>query len=56
MAFRWRDDYGPLIVVFGSFIPHQAKKTNKVGPPLTKLSGSAHASSLVASAISITIS
>ena len=42
-----RADDGPLIVVFGSSTPppHQAlKKTlSKLDPPLTKLSGSAHA-------------
>ena len=45
MAFCWRVDDGPLIVVFGSFLPSLIKKKNivKVGPPLTKLSGSAHA-------------
>ena len=50
MAFRWRADDGPLIVVFGSFLPHQPKKKKKKkktyvvkdGPPLTQLSGSAH--------------
>ena len=51
MAFRWRAHDGPLIVVLGSFLPSSTKKkkkkTNKknevkVGPPLTKLSGSAH--------------
>ena len=45
MAFRWRADDGPLIVVVGSSPPppHQLKikqKHVKVGPPLTKLSGS----------------
>ena len=36
----------PLIVVFGSSLPSSKKKKKnvvKVGPPLTKLSGSAHA-------------
>ena len=44
MAFRWRDDDGPLKVVFGSTLPSITKKTKnvKVGPPLTKLPGSAH--------------
>ena len=39
MAFRWRGYDGPLLVLFGfsTFI----KKKN-VGPPLAKLSGSAH--------------
>ena len=48
MAFRWRADVGPPIVVFGIFPPYQTKKKEKekinvikVGPPLTKLSGSA---------------
>ena len=38
MAFRWRAEEGPLIVVFLI----SKKKLVKVGPPLTKLSGSAH--------------
>ena len=47
MAFVWPAVDGPLIVVFGSFLPSSNKKTKtkkpvKVGPPLTKLSGSAH--------------
>ena len=47
MAFRWRANDGPLIVVHGSS-PHILKKKKKknlvlVGPSLTKLSGSAHA-------------
>ena len=34
---------GLLKVVFGSFLPSQVKKNvAKAGPPLTKLSGSAH--------------
>ena len=46
MAFRWRADDGPLLLVFGS--PHQQKeikkqtKKLKVGPPLKNLSESAH--------------
>ena len=41
IAFHWRADDGPLIVVFGS--SHQLKEiVVKAGPPLTKLSGSAH--------------
>ena len=33
MACRWRADDGPLIVVFGSFIPPQTKKTlSKLNP------------------------
>ena len=43
MAFPWRADDGPILVVFGSSLPHQLKKTLvKCGPPLTKLSGSAY--------------
>ena len=47
MAFRWRAHDGPLIVVLGSSLPSSTKKKTKknvvkVGPPLTKLSGSAH--------------
>ena len=44
MAFRWRADGGPLIVVFGSShqLKTKKKKIVKVGPPLTKLSGSVH--------------
>ena len=44
MAFRWRADDGPLKVGHGSSLPPSTLKTNvvKVGPPLTKLSGSAH--------------
>ena len=43
---KWR--FAPQIVVFGSVLPHQTKKKTKknsvnVGPPLAKLSGSAHA-------------
>ena len=43
--FCWRADDGPLIVVFGSSLPssnQKKKKKVKVGPLLTKLSGSAH--------------
>ena len=42
MAFRWRSDDGPLLLVFGS--PHQLKNNNKTPSwtPLKKLSGSAH--------------
>ena len=49
MVFRWRAEDGPLIVVLGSSLPSSTKKKKKkknivkVGPPLTKLSGSAHA-------------
>ena len=44
MAFRWRADDGLLIVVLGSSLPSSTRKKNnvKIGPPLTKLSGSAH--------------
>ena len=44
MAFCWLADDGPLIVVFGSSLPSSKKKQQRcqVGPPLTKLSGSAH--------------
>ena len=42
MAFHWRADDGPLIVVFGSSLPSSTKKNFvKVGL-LTKLSGPAH--------------
>ena len=41
MAFRWWADDCPFIVLLGSsFTPH---KNVKVGPPLAKQSGSAHA-------------
>ena len=46
MAFRWRVDDGPFIVVFGSYIPSLTTLTKKVvkfGTPLIKLFGSAHA-------------
>ena len=43
MAFRWRAVDGPFIAVFRSSIPHQPFFFFiKFGPPLTKLSGSAH--------------
>ena len=47
MALRWRADGGPLLLVFESSLPSSTKTTTKnnvvkVGPPLTKLSGSAH--------------
>ena len=43
MAFRWRADVCPLLVAFRSSPCHQKKKKDAcVGPPLTKLSGSAH--------------
>ena len=39
----WRADGGPCLVVFGSSLPSSTKKNvARVGPPLTKLSGSAH--------------
>ena len=37
---RWRADDGPFVVIFGSSIPPSTKRFE---PPLTKLSGSAHA-------------
>ena len=41
MAFCWRADVGPILVVFGS--THQIKiNIVKVGPPLKKLSRYAH--------------
>ena len=42
MAFRWRAEVGLFIVVFGFSLTYQLKKVVKVGPPLTKLSGSTH--------------
>ena len=50
MVISWRANDGPLKVVFGSSLPSLTKKeimiiiknVVKVGPPLTKLSGSAH--------------
>ena len=42
MTFRWRADVGPHIVVFGSSLISQLTKVIKVGPPLTKPSGSAY--------------
>ena len=46
MAFRWHAADGPLIVVFGSSLPHQLFKNVKVGPSppplMTKLTGSEH--------------
>ena len=50
MASRWWADDGPLLVVFGSSLsPHQLKQEKRrrnnvvrIGPPLTKLSESAH--------------
>ena len=45
-AKRRRDNDGPRIVVFGSSHPssnkYLKKREKQVGPPLTKLSGSAH--------------
>ena len=47
MHIRWWADDGPLIVVFGSSQPSttkiKEKNVVKVGAPLTKFSGSAHA-------------
>ena len=50
MVFRWRANDGPLSVLFGSS-PLIKKKNKKkvvriVGPPLAKLSGSAHVMSM----------
>ena len=46
MAFRWRVDDGPLLVVIGLSLPHSPKRKKNVrvavGPTLTKLSGFAH--------------
>ena len=42
MAFRWRADDGPLIVVVESSLPSSKKNVVKVGPSLSKFSGSAH--------------
>ena len=47
MAFRWRADDDPLIVVLGSSLPSSTKKKRKKKlyqnwTPLTELSGSAH--------------
>ena len=48
MAFRWRADNDTLVVVFWIISTSQKRKKErknfvKVGPPLAKLSGSAHA-------------
>ena len=57
---RWWPAYsGPLIVVFGSSLPSSTKKTQnvlKVGPPLTKLSGSGHGCSHIPKIVFLTIS
>ena len=43
IAFRWRADVGPNIVVFGSSLLSSTKKTlSKVEPPLAKLSRFVH--------------
>ena len=44
MSFRWRANDDPLIVAFWPFHPSSTRKKNvvKIGPPLTKRSGSAH--------------
>ena len=34
MAFRWRADDGPPIVVFESSLPSSTKNAVKVGPPM----------------------
>ena len=53
MAFRWRADDGPLIVVLilssTVIIKQQQKNLSKLDPPLTKLSGSAHGVALFVS-------
>ena len=45
MAFHLRADDGPLLVVFGAYISpliiNKKDRQSRVGPPLTKLSGSA---------------
>ena len=48
MAFHWLADDGPLMVVFGFSLPSSTQKERivKVGIPLTKISGSAHAFTL----------
>ena len=40
MAFRWQANNCLLLVVFGASLP--LEKLTRVGPPLTKLSGSVH--------------
>ena len=50
MAFPWRADDGPLIVVFHSSLLHVIKVVS-VGPSPTKLSGSAHAQYVLALAL-----
>ena len=47
MLGQYRHDDDPPIVIFGSFLPLSTKKQNvvKVGPPLSKRSGAAHADS-----------
>ena len=44
MAFRWRVDDGPLLVLFWIIPPlvKLIKNVFSIGPPLTKLTGSAH--------------
>ena len=42
IAFRWRADDGPIIVVFGSSFPSSTKNRCQRWTPLIKLSGSAH--------------
>ena len=46
MAFRYRADIGPLLTIFRSSFPPRKKEKKQnidnVGPPLTKLFGSAH--------------
>ena len=55
MAFRWRADDTPLVVL-DPFSPHEKKNVVIVGPPLTtKLSGSAHAYDCNQKCISLTL-
>ena len=42
MAFRWRADVGPHIVVFGSSLLSTTKKTKQKNPSKFDPSGSAH--------------
>ena len=49
MAFHWRTDDGPLLVVLGSSLPSSTKKRCQSWTSLKKLSGSAHAGPTVLS-------
>ena len=44
MAFRWRANGGPFLVIFGSSLIPLTTKQNivRIGPRLTKLSGPSH--------------